>query len=604
MNSKEHLYFIQSEQRPNGSFISTNNKHTTFYTSLIVEALKDIDDPISVDIKTKAVDFLLKEQYSDGSWNYWQKESSDYKSTPYPNDLDDTFAALLAIHTVRPSVIDEKMWVKIVNILTESETSVGGPYYTWITPHSHRSDLWNNTDIVVNCTVARFLKEYSIALPKVQAFFDTAITDSALQSSYYHKEVSVIYFLSKAYDGNYKNILIRKILEKRNNDSVWDTPLENAHAITALLNLGFENSTDVLTPAVQHLLLSRRLDLRDNQDLFIESKNANSIMYSGCDAYTSACCIEALHLYYAANKDLLKNNKKESEFVETVFQSCTQLFTECSEEMQQQFQTLCDSIKTKDPSMEIILLPFYFAQNMHEEIPQEKVHALAMANLLGWIGYSIKDSLMDREPVEKYLPCATLCIRKCISLFQSVTTDSMLIESILDGIEEALLWEYLAYDLNKTVQSPFTLAEIDTSAALKSFGHALGPLILCEKEDQDSVRNFFMQYLIARQLHDDAHDWQEDLEKGFANSVSISFVKNNRPIKITREDFWNFHIDTICEKVFDHIAKARVYKQKITSLKDSDFLDRILIPLEQSCFEALRERDKAKRFFEACEITQ
>lgn len=56
--------------------------------------------------------------------------------------------------------------------------------------------------------------------------------------------------------------------------------------------------------------------------------------------------------------------------------------------------------------------------------------------------------------------------------------------------------------------------------ANKSLPHALGPITLLyqcgytlRSNETQTLISFFQNYLHARQLNDDAHDWQFDLEK-------------------------------------------------------------------------------------------
>jgi hypothetical protein len=107
------LALLLREQQPDGSFLgySSNNPnnfstaktyHTPFPTATIVNALTPHKDNVTVTkIYKKAVDYLLRQRSPHWSFNYWDRGSFEAKQHPYPDDLDDTFAALSAIYSTR-----------------------------------------------------------------------------------------------------------------------------------------------------------------------------------------------------------------------------------------------------------------------------------------------------------------------------------------------------------------------------------------------------------------------------------------------------------------------------------------------------------------------
>ena len=53
-----------------------------------------------------------------------------------------------------------------------------------------------------------------------------------------------------------------------------------------------------------------------------------------------------------------------------------------------------------------------------------------------------------------------------------------------------------------------------------------------ESPDYEGAKLFFRHYLIARQLHDDAHDWADDLSHGQINSIGalvLNYFKEHYP---------------------------------------------------------------------------
>src|SRR5579872_5603389 len=113
--------FIASKQNPDGSFESFSSIHpdnlstgkrrlTTFQTSLILGALSDIaqTNQEANAICKRAAHFLLQEKSENWSWNYWSQKSMEAKTMPYPDDLDDTFLALSALHRFDKKLVGPK----------------------------------------------------------------------------------------------------------------------------------------------------------------------------------------------------------------------------------------------------------------------------------------------------------------------------------------------------------------------------------------------------------------------------------------------------------------------------------------------------------------
>src|SRR5438046_534666 len=84
------LRFIEKKQQKNGSFLSLSGRDklfkdtlvypTTFFSSVILSALKELNQSKALKIKRRIVKFLLAEKSSVQSFNYWQRKSKEYKS--------------------------------------------------------------------------------------------------------------------------------------------------------------------------------------------------------------------------------------------------------------------------------------------------------------------------------------------------------------------------------------------------------------------------------------------------------------------------------------------------------------------------------------------
>jgi len=86
---------------------------------------------------------------------FGSKLSKEFKSKPYPDDLDDTFCALNALYLFDRKLISGSAYAYIIQLLTKVEKNEGGPYKTWLV--SKKTSGWDDVDIVVNSNIAYFL---------------------------------------------------------------------------------------------------------------------------------------------------------------------------------------------------------------------------------------------------------------------------------------------------------------------------------------------------------------------------------------------------------------------------------------------------------------
>jgi hypothetical protein len=193
----------------------------------------------------------------------------------------------------------------------------------------------------------------------------------------------------------------------------------------------------------------------------------------------------------------------------------------------------------------------------------------------------------------------------------------------MNRIDNANAWEqkYCRLDVKQGGVWSQTLPSFDDHHILadRSIGHAMGPLaaLLCagyspDSEEYSSVDSLFRHYLIARQLHDDAHDWADDLLRGRANSVGTLVLQRFREknfdvrageaptiaeiIPDLRKIFWEEIIDDTVGLIASHIAGARTAREKSILLADSDFMENTLRRLESGARRAIKERDEALVF--------
>jgi hypothetical protein len=635
---------LASLQEADGSFpsLSTDNSpmkggrtvQTTFFTSLILLALSDI--PASgavIACKQKAARFLLSQKSEHMSWNYWARDSKDAKRFPYPDDLDDTFCALAALYKYDKSLIDGSVLAKVVTLLTATEQQEGGPYYTWLVEPSAPS-VWKDTDLAVNANVAYFLSLIDVHLPKVQVFLEQQIQKEKLHSPYYASVYPIIYFISRFYKGQKKQTLQKVLLSLRDKNGVWENSLNTALAVSALIRLDYPSK--YLFQSIAYLLKSQSKGIWEAYPFVSERVKKDYTEFGGSGALTTALCIESLDLYkkaaYRKIKRINTNILDKEHMYEEIMQQVGKRYASLDIRLQEKAKELIHILIQKDASKQIPMLPYYFASYLPEKA-QKKLSSdllvkLGAANVFGWIAYTIFDDFYDEDVNERHiLSLATVSLREVTNIFTTILPKESQFQThftrIMDGIDNANAWEvtHCRFDPRKTPLNKLTIPNYGdyTFIAEKSFGHCLGPVVMMhalgykdESMEMKQLIAFFTHFLTAKQLNDDAHDWEKDLRRGQLNPVSALLIKqwkakhrnkSNRSIDAIlpklQEHFWTNTIVDICDIINDQTEQAREAIGALKIIKDKSLADTLLKPIEKATEKALVERKKMLEFLES-----
>ncbi len=630
---KEGIRFLKSEQQTNGCFESLSSADkdnfqkakvfkTSFFTSNILHCLNAIPAEIKEarSIKQKAAEFLLTQKSEQGSFNYWQRGSAESKTMPYPDDLDDTFCALTGLYGFDSKLIGGKTLAKAAKLLTTTESAAGGPYRTWLIS-KNAAKVWKDVDLAVNANIAYFLSLQGASLPKLTRLLDEAINKKDFSSSYYPDEFATIYFISRSYKGKNTKALAdyitKRLKEKKN-------PLNTAFCITALVNLGCVDARTLKSPT-ESLLKSFNGRWWQASAFCLDPAKNGKKYYGGAKTLTTAFCLEALSKYLNIIKDSrkkaeqVKTEAKDNKFYKNIIGLAEKRFGALPLNTREQALMALFKIKSKDTDRQIVLLPIWFQRAMGKAVSESQIEALGLANLYGWIAYSIYDDFFDGEGDPAFLPVANTALREVAEIYQRLLQHNQgafkMTQKILDRIDSANVWEHencRAEVVNDQLAIPRSLPKFGDFHLLanKSLGHALGPLaimiFLGFESSSAAVKNmlgFFTHYLIARQLNDDAHDWLEDLEAGRLNSIRLEVLKNSghRVVNFKRDSyvlqslFWKKIIPKTSRDIFKQVALAKKCLYKIP-LKEPGLLLRMIAKPESAAKQALEESLQTKDF--------
>lgn len=650
----ESVKYLEIRQRKNGSFLSLSSSnprdftgakkyHTIFPAFLVLSCLSGLKETSNVrTIKRKAAAFLLAQKSEHWSFNYWARETKEAKQMPYPDDLDDTFCALSALFQYKPELIDGSAMAKIVTLLTAVEEKEGGPYRTWLVPPDAKK-VWKDVDLVANSNIAYFLSLEDISLPNLTAFVESVIDASSYTSPYYPSEYPVIYFISRFYRGKKTKKIKDFLLSKRHASGKWVNPLNTALAVNSLLNLG--TPPDKLDKSIAYLAKTQAPDSWEPYTLCVDPEIDGKRHYAGSSVVTAALCLEAMAQYLQSvkrqsQKRGVGRSAKESSDLSSVY-------NEVAEKARRRFFILGGDIKRqalgvlkatlkRDKDKQIVLMPYFFKVSLGKNgksVSDDLLIQLGLANLYGWIAYTIYDDFFDDEGDSKILSVANLCLRELTTIFNEVLPrDSgfpVFFHKAIDTLDSANTWEVSNCRVNPkklvklTKLRSLKIPEYGdlTKLAEKSIGHASGPAAILfslgYKTDSSEIKNlmkFFKHFLIARQLNDDAHDWERDLKMGHINAVGAEIIKtlkqkNKKTVKgkslnvkgneLFQEIFWYEVVVGVCQDVLKHVQLAREALQKISVIVNTSLFEKLLASIEQSAQEALKEREETIRFLKA-----
>ena len=573
----------------------------TFTNALILSALA-YEAPLH-DIREQLCQRLLQEFGPYGTVNYWMRSVASAPTSPYPDDLDDTFCTLSAVYLHEPKYLGGEHLAQATVALTNLETETGGPYRSWVVPAT--ADLvWKDVDLAVNANVAYFLKLNGIRLPKLDAYLAHHLSLPA--SAYYPGPLNVLYFLARALEGTSHARQLQDMLLSCTPGNI----LEKALLISSLLRSG----AVLQAQALEASFLS---DLEAGQGFAALPFCIDNIVgdvkhFAACPEITAALCLEALHLLDVCQQLPAPEMTQLDPSLAII--AATKARLDVGQDPA--LQTLTDSFLTKLTNIteirELASLPLDFAQAWNtqtQSLPIDVLEKLCSAHLLGWVAYTLYDDIIDQDGSLPLLSVANLAHRELLNIFAGLPLDHsyrVWFKTILNGMDVANAWELLHTRLPLERLPDYGPA--DTLYA-RSGGIMLSPVAVLRlagyeqgSPEVSNVITFFQHYLAAKQLNDDAHDWQEDLGHGHVTAV-VAKLLNKHGLLYSPNDlqklqrfFWDDVIVTTCKDISDHIAAARAALEQLPDLARPEFFTNLINPLAASAQKALAEREQSLAF--------
>jgi hypothetical protein len=617
------LAYIRANQAADGSFAGLSGAYqpgkpfnpkraspTIFATSLILNCLSTV--PNSKVLRRAAAKFLLSQRSNDWRWNYWIRDSSMARTHPYPDDLDDIACSLAALTQYDHTLIDGTVLGHLAQTLISTEVRPSGPYRTWL--HAD----WETVDLAVNANIGYLLHLHDVALPGLNTYIAQSIAQQDLTSEFYVGCIPVLYFITRWYTGDQAAELRQRVIDEidmLNNQPGTPNALSLALLIRSGIRVGV--SHEFIYPLVKRLIQLQKRGSWAAQALYRDPHIKGVDLYAGSRVLTTAFALEALRSYQMYVRiDIVRETTRRPTLPvpksHRTVQSSVPLLAAAYERYKQKFLA-------SNGIDEITQIATLTAQACGKKLPQKTLDSLNSASIDGWISYSIYDNFLDGNAHPELLGVANYAVRNMLESFRTAVPDAgfqRLTQATLDTMDQANTWEVTQararIDKNKVYIDKLPDYEDLSQLAHKSLGHLLascGILVLLgystDSPEMRHFQEFFFHFLIARQLSDDAHDWQEDLLAGRITPV-VSMLIDTTPMTIAEKDieklllrFWQTTITEITALIHFQTGQARSALARCTFLQSTAVFKDWLAHLDTVATKAESGSAEAQKFIDA-----
>lgn len=436
---------------------------------------------------------------------------------------------------------------KALKALADHEIKTGGPY----APKNEKADLG------LNVLIAYFLSKQGVTMPNLQDLINKAILKNDFSSRYFANENLNLYLIAQFYQGPYSEELAR-VLKARANDP----------------------------------LLAK----------ICEAKEDKAKAYDADDV----------------------------DFLSLIRETAKQRFSRLSPELRNMALAQIDKTIAANKDRQMSLMPYYFRKALGakgKRFDDKLIARLGLANIFFWTAFIIYDDFWDEDEKAdpKILPIANLFARTYIDIFQSVLSKDeefkIFFHSLMDKLDEANHWETM-HCRARIKDNKFHMPPIipDYKNYERKFqpasGHILGCLAMSVKSGYGlqhpctkNLISYFKNYLIAMQLNDDMHDWEEDLRRGHLSTVIVMMLQEwqkqypnkktidlDKDLKRMQKIFWFKTMKKACNITLSYTKKSRQALKKIDYIKKPEYLDKFINNSEKATKDALKEYQKSISF--------
>ncbi|HVM91145.1 MAG TPA: hypothetical protein VMU11_04610, partial [Verrucomicrobiae bacterium] len=443
-------------------------------------------------------------------------------------------------------------------------------------------------------------------------YLQEVAANNAWRSPYYPDALATAYFLSRMPRLGIAERLHALLEALRLPDGGWGSGLRDAMAVSAFLR----------TDGAAHVTPLLLETLADASTIFpsafcLDPARQGVTYYAGSRALDAAFRLEALalatrHAPAAATEKSEPSSLEELEMHRRVMEAAHVSLPQGL--LGGEMAKLLRRIEAFDAGKNITLTPWRFSRALGLEGDDTLTRALGLANVFGWAAYTAYDDILDGDAAGELVSPANAFLRRLNDTLADVLPTHSAFQawwrSVMDRVDEANAWELAFCRFDPSGPMPRPDLEIPDALFFseRSLGHAIGPVaIMCangfalDDPATASTLEAYRCYLAVRQMHDDAHDWQDDLKDGHLNSVSLRMLKRSEAKNADelRLDFWTRAILEHADIINDVCRRGHAAIDACAPIKNADALHRLFAKVEKGTKEALDGRARTLAFLKS-----
>jgi hypothetical protein len=315
-------------------------------------------------------------------------------------------------------------------------------------------------------------------------------------------------------------------------------------------------------------------------------------------------------------------NENEQRIMNMIRKKFDERFQAFSPALREQAKSTIEKTICGNRDKQMSLMAYYTKVSLGksgESIPDELVADIGLANIFFWTAFIIYDDFWDRDEAAdpRLLPIANIFARHYIDFFIALPDDKEFrpfFHDLMDKLDGSNAWEVencRAKVDGNIFNIPATLPDFGDyeNKYRPASGHILSSVAILTQfgkelktEDWGNIVSYFKHYLIAMQLNDDAHDWEEDLQRGHLSTVVTLLLNDlkksgwkkqtidlSTDLPEIRKIFWFTTMPQYIKIALSETATSRKALRAISIIEEPAPLERIVSITEDVARQAERE---------------
>lgn len=373
---------------------------------------------------------------------------------------------------------------------------------------------------------------------------------------------------------------------------------------------------DIRLPKLDAFLEKRILDTASPFSSVIDDKTVRSLI----DKYQML--IGKVSKEESVEERPIAYDENEQRIMGMIRKKLDERFVNFSPELRERAKLAVEKTIRGNRDKQMSLMAYYTKVSLGrsgESIPDELVADIGLANIFFWAAFIIYDDFWDRDEAAdpRLLPIANIFARHYIDFFIALPDDKEFrpfFHDLMDKLDGSNAWEIENCRTKvegNTFYIPTTLPDFGDyeNKYRPASGHILSSVAILTQfgkelktEDWGNIVSYFKHYLIAMQLNDDAHDWEEDLRRGHLSTVvtlllddlkKSGWKKQTIDLSVDlpeiRKTFWFVTMPHYVKKALSQTDASRKALRAISIIEEPSLLERIITTTEDVARQAERE---------------